>query len=127
MTQPVSVVDEVVEEKIKVSLNIDKLKFRELLIFEEVTGKPMSDMVKMRPVLDPATGRPTPDPDDPKGRPLMEAEMSALSMAAMVLIARKRDDPEVTWDDVLDMDLSAIDFGVETENPTDAPESAEQS
>lgn len=104
---------EVPKQKIKLSVNLDKMKFGELELFEEVTGRTLDDLVRMKPVIDDVTGKYVPDPDDPKGRPLMQAEMTSKALMAMVLIAMRREDKSVTLDDVREMGMDDVDMGVE--------------
>jgi len=93
----------------KISMNMDELTFGELELFEDVTGLVMSDAIKTEIVRD-KNGNKVPDPDDPKGRPLTETKMGVKAMMGLVFISIKRDDPDVTWDQVRAMKLSDIDF-----------------
>lgn len=97
--------------KKKISINMDDLTFGELEVFEDVTGLVMSDAIKTEFVRD-AKGNKIPDPDDPKGRPLQETKMGVKAMMGMVFLSLRRDNPEVTWDQVRQMKLSDIDFEV---------------
>lgn len=105
-------------EKVKASVNMDDMTFGELELFEEVTGLVMSDAVRQEIVRD-STGRPVPDPDDPKGRPLKEVKMSAKAMMGMVFIALHKQNPDLTFNDVRAMKLSDIDFEMEEPVSTD--------
>lgn len=111
------------EEKIKLSVNLDTMKFGELELFEDVTGRSLDDLVRMKPVIDEVTGKYVPDPDDPKGKPLMRAEMTSKALMAMVLIAMRREDKSVTIDQVREMSMNDIDFGIEidSDDPKDEP------
>jgi hypothetical protein len=95
---------------VKVSMNMDDLTFGEMELFEEVTGLIMSDAIKTEIVRDPKTGMPLPDPDDPKGRPLKETKMGVKAMMGMVYIAMRRDNPDVTFEDVRTLKLSEVDM-----------------
>lgn len=97
--------------KQKVSINMDDLTFGELEVFEDVTGMVMSDAIKTDFVRD-AKGNKVADPDDPKGRPLTETKMGVKAMMGMVFLSMRRDDPELTWEQVRQMKLSDIDFEV---------------
>jgi hypothetical protein len=111
----------------KLKLSMDDLTLGEMELFEEATGKDILEALKPQPVIDPDTGRPTPDPDDPKGRPLMEARVTARTFVGLVYIALKRDNPALTLAEVKNMPLSSIELDLEEssadENPT--PEAAE--
>lgn len=98
-------------EKIKVSMDMDAMTFGELELFEDVTGLVMSDAVRSDIVRD-KDGRPLPDPDDPKGRPLREMKMGVKAMMGMVFLAMRRDNPEVSFQDVREMKMADIDFDV---------------
>lgn len=97
--------------KKKISINMDDLTFGELEVFEDVTGLVMSDAIKTEFVRD-AKGNKIPDPDDPKGRPLQETKMGVKAMMGMVFLSLRRDNPEITWEQVRQMKLSDIDFEV---------------
>jgi hypothetical protein len=116
-------------DKLKVTLDMDDLTFGEMEDFEKVTGLVMSDAVKTVNVLD-ADGRPVPDPDDPKGRPLKESKMSAKAMMGMVYLGLRKENPDITFDDVRKLKLSEVDFDM-TEGIEDtkgkAPESERES
>jgi hypothetical protein len=101
----------------KISINMDDLTFGELEQFEEVTGLVMSDAVKTEYVRD-KDGRMVADPDDPKGRPLTETKMGVKAMMGMVFLSLRRDNPDITWEQVRQMKLSDIDFEV-VENDDD--------
>ena len=111
-------------EKLKITLDMDEMTFGEMEDFEQVTGLVMSDAVKVETVRDPKTGMPLPDPDDPKGRPLKESKMSARAMMGLVYIALRRDNPEVTFEDVRKLRLSDVDFDM-TEGVEGKEESSE--
>jgi hypothetical protein len=101
----------------KISINMDDLTFGELEQFEEVTGLVMSDAVKTEYVRD-KDGRMVADPDDPKGRPLTETKMGVKAMMGMVFLSLRRDNPDITWEQVRQMKISDIDFEV-VENDDD--------
>lgn len=113
-------------DKLKVSVNMDDLTFGELEEFENVTGMVMSDAVREEVVRD-SDGRPVPDPDDPRGRPLKVVKMSAKAMVGMVYLALHKDDETVTIESVRKLRLSDVDFDMQEpdsaasaddENPT---------
>lgn len=99
-------------KKHKVSMNMDDLTFGELEVFENVTGLVMSEAVRTVIVTDPATGRPLPDPEDPKGRPLKETRMSVKAMMGMVYIAMLRENPDVSFNEVRSLKMSDIEMEV---------------
>lgn len=111
--------------KRKISLNMDDLTFGELELFEEITGLVMSDAVRQEVVRD-KNGRPVPDPDDPKGRPLKEVKMSAKAMLGMVYLALYKDQPDLTMDSVRSMKLSDVDFELETDDDADPTVESDQ-
>lgn len=96
-------------EKKKISMNMDDLTFGELELFEDVTGLVMSEAVKTEIVRD-KDGRPVPDPDDPKHGPLRETRMGVKAMMGMVYISMKRDDPDVTFEQVRELKLSDVEL-----------------
>lgn len=98
-------------EKTKVSMDMDEMTFGELELFEDVTGLVMSDAVRSDIVRD-KDGRALPDPDDPKGRPLREMKMGVKAMMGMVFLAMRRDNPDVSFEDVRKMKMADIDFDV---------------
>ena len=98
--------------KLKVSLDMDDLTFGELELFEDVTGMVLSDAYKTEIVRD-KDGRPVPDPDDEKGRPLKEVKTSARAMMGMVFLALRRQKPDLTFNDVRALRMSDVDFGVQ--------------
>jgi len=120
--------EEVITEKKKISMNMDELTFGEMEMFEDVTGLIMSDAIKTDIVRD-AAGRPVPDPDDPKGRPLKETKMGVKAMMGMVFISMHRDDSSVTFDDVRKIKLSDVDLELseDDEDDTGKDEISEQS
>lgn len=112
-------------EKIKVSMDMDDLTFGELEDFEVATGLVMSEAVRSDIVRD-KEGRPVPDPDDEKGRPLREVKMGVKAMMGMVYLALKRTNPETSFEDIRQMKMSEVDFEVQEsgdeEGNSDAPE-----
>lgn len=111
-------------DKTKISMNMDDLTFGELETFEDVTGMVMSDAVKTEFVRD-GNGRKVADPDDPKGRPLTETKMGVKAMMGLVFLSLRRDDPEVTWEQVRGMKLSDIDFELQEVDDEGKEETAE--
>lgn len=100
-------------EKTKLRLSMDDLTLGDMELFEEATGRDIMEALKPRPVIDEATGRPVKDPDDPKGRPLMAAQVTAKAFVGLVYLALRRDDPNLTVADVKSMRLSDIDFDLD--------------
>ena len=98
-------------EKLKVSMDMDDLTFGELEEFENVTGLAMSDAVSTEVVRN-KDGHPVADPDDPKGRPLKQVRMGVKAMMGMVYLAMKRENPDVSFEDIRQMRMSEIDFDV---------------
>lgn len=97
----------------KLKLSMDDLTLGDMELFEEATGQDMMDVLKPRPVIDDATGRPVKDPNDPKGRPLMEAKVTSKAFLGLVFIALRRENPKLTIAEVKRMKLSDIDLDVE--------------
>jgi hypothetical protein len=107
--------------KFKIKLNMDDLTFGELEIFEEVTGLVMSDAVKQE-VVRGKDGRPIPDPEN-QGRPLKEVKMSVKAMMGLVYVAVRRENPDVTFDDIRRMKMSDVDLDIEENvDPTNLPD-----
>jgi small nuclear ribonucleoprotein (snRNP)-like protein len=111
-------------EKKKIAMNMDDLTFGELEAFEDVTGMVMSDAVKTDFVRD-KDGRKVADPDDPKGRPLMETKMGVKAMMGMVFLSLRRDDPSVTWEQIRNMKLSDVELDL-SESVDDGEGKAEE-
>lgn len=105
--------------KLKVSLDMDDLTFGELELFEDVTGMVLSDAYKTEIVRD-RNGKPVPDPDDEKGRPLKEVKTSAKAMMGMVFLALRRDNAKLTFEDVRALKMSDVDFGLQEGDEPDA-------
>lgn len=97
----------------KLRLSMDDLTLGEMELFEEATGKDIMEVLKPKPVIDEETGRPKKDPDDPKGRPLMEAQVTSKAFIGLVYIALRRDNPALTIAEVKAMPLNSIDFDIE--------------
>jgi hypothetical protein len=106
-------------EKKKIQINMDELTFGELELFEDVTGLVMSEAIKTVFVRD-AKGNKVADPDDPKGRPLTETQMSVKAMMGMVYLSMRRDNPEITFGEIRSLKLSDIDFEMVESNEIDA-------
>lgn len=104
----------------KLRLSMDDLTLGEMELFEEATGKDIMEVLKPKPVIDDETGRPKKDPNDPKGRPLMEAQVTSKAFIGLVYIALRRDNPALTIAEVKAMPLNSIDFDIEqsTEDAT---------
>lgn len=114
------------EEKKKISINMDDLTFGELEKFEEVTGLVMSDAIKTEFVRD-SKGNKVADPDDPKGRPLTETKMGVKAIMGMIYLSMLRDNPEVTWADIQKSKLSDIDFELMAEGKDEETPTSEES
>lgn len=114
-------------EKTKLRLNIDDLSLGDMEAFEDATGKDIMEVLKPRPVIDPETGRPVKDPDDPKGRPLMQAQVTAKAFVGLVYLALRRDNPDLTMADVRGMKLSEIDFDIDQEDSAGVADPTEES
>lgn len=99
-------------EKLKITLDMDDLTFGDMELFEDVTGLVMSDAVRTEVVIDPKTKMPVPDPEDPKGRPLKETKMSARAMMGLVFLSLRKENPEITFEEVKNIKMSDVDFGV---------------
>lgn len=102
-------------DKLKVALNMDDLTFGELEVFEDVTGLVMSDAVKTDFVRD-SKGNKVPDPDDPRGRPLMETKMGVKAMMGLVFLSLRRDNPAITFEEVRNLKLSDVDLDLQAED-----------
>ena len=113
-------------EKTKLRLSVDDLTLGDMEEFETATGRDIMDVLKPQPVIDESTGRPVPDPDDPKGRPLMAARVTSKAFVGLVYLALKRDNPSLTIAEVKAMRLSDIDFDIDQGTEADpTAESAE--
>lgn len=112
-------------DKKKISMNMDELTFGELEMFEDITGLTMSEAIKTVEVRD-KDGRKVADPDDPKGRPLVETRMSVKAMMGLVYISLHKDNPEITWSEVKGMKLSDIDFELTEEVDSEGKENPEE-
>jgi hypothetical protein len=108
----------------KLKLSMDDLTLGDMELFEEATGQDILEALKPRPVIDDTTGKPVKDPDDPKGRPLMEARVTARVFVGLVYIALRRNNPALTLAEVKAMPLSSIDLDLE-ESSTEANPTAE--
>lgn len=110
--------------KHKVSLNLDTMTLGDMEAFEDATGKTVDELLSPKPVLD-ENGRKVPDPDDPKGRPLMEIKMSMKALVGLAYVALRKENPDITIQQVRDMPLDDFDFDVE-EGEADPTATAEQ-
>lgn len=116
----------------KLKLSMDDLTLGDMELFEDATGQDILEALKPRPVIDETTGMPVKDPDDPKGRPLMEARVTSRVFVGLVYIALHRENPAITLAEVKALPLKEIDLDLEEsadENPTEAeptPPSEEQ-
>lgn len=113
----------------KISLDIDALTLGDLELFEDACGGDLMTALTPEVVRDPKTGKPVPDPDDPKHRPLMAVKMTAKTMLGLVYVSLKREDPDMTVAQVRAMPLNELDFSLEgfsdgdsEPDPTEQPE-----
>lgn len=112
-------------DKKKITMNMDDLTFGEMEMFETVTGLIMSEAIKTDIVRD-KEGKPVPDPDDPKGRPLKETRMGVKAMMGMVYISMHRDNPDVTFEDVRQIKLSEVELDLSEDVDQGKDEQIEQ-
>lgn len=115
---------EVEKPKRKIKLNEDDMTLGMMEEFEDIVGKPLSTVMRKVPVIDPETKRAVPDPNDPKGRPLMEVQVSMKAMVALIFLGLREEDPTLTIDDVRKMKLSEFDLELESGSSVDPPETA---
>lgn len=107
-------------EKRKIQFNEDDMTLGDMEEFEEIVGKTFSEAMKRVKVLD-DDGNHMKDPDpEAKGKGLYTYTMSMKGMTAIVYLALRKEDPDITLADV--RKLRMTDF--ELENPKD-PQSAE--
>lgn len=100
-------------EKTRLRLSMDDLTLGDMELFEEATGRDIMDVLKPRPVLDEVTGRPVPDPNDDKGRPLLQAQVTSKAFVGLVFLALRKDNPNLTIEEVKAMRISDIDFDID--------------
>lgn len=110
-------------EKTKLRLNLDDLELGDMEEFEKATGQDIMEVLKPQPVIG-DDGRPVKDPDDPKGRPLMQAKVTSRAFVGLVYLALRKDNPKLTIAEVKKMKLNQIDFDME-ESADPTPESNE--
>lgn len=94
-------------------ISMDDLTLGDMELFEDATGQDIMEVLKPKQVIDESTGRPVKDPDDPKGRPLMQAQVTAKAFVGLVYLSLHKDDPSLTVADVKAMKLSDIEFDIE--------------
>jgi hypothetical protein len=109
----------------KLKLSMDDLTLEDMELFEDATGKDMLEVLKPRPVIDEETGRPQKDPDDPKGRPLMAAQVTTKAFIGLAYIAMRRTNPKLTLAEVKKMPIKDIDFEIEQPSGDGADPTAE--
>lgn len=115
-------------DKIKVSLDMDTLTLGDLELFEEACGGNLLEAIAPKVVRDPETGKPVKDPDDPKGRPLTAMQVDARTMVALVYVALKKTNPDMSLAEAKAIPLSRLDFEMENvpvgdeSDPTESPE-----
>jgi hypothetical protein len=102
-----------------------KLTLGDMEDFEDVTGKDLFVVFEEQIVRD-ADGRPVPDPDDPKGRPLKQVQASMRDIITLAWIMWRKDEPELTRDDVRNMSVDEWSLVMKeepdgAESPKDEP------
>jgi hypothetical protein len=97
----------------KLKLSMDDLTLEDMELFEEATGQDIMEVLKPRPVIDEETGKPVKDPDDPKGRPLMEARVTTRAFVGLVYIALRRNNPDLTLAEAKKTKLNDIELDLE--------------
>lgn len=111
--------------KRKVHLNVDELTLGDLELFEEACGGDLMDALTPVIVRD-ENGRPVPDPDDPKGRPLQQVRVTAKTMVGLIYLTFKKEDENITLADVKKIPLSELDFTLDglsdDADPTPTPD-----
>ena len=110
-------------------------------LFEKLVGTKLLDAIAPRVIKDPETGKPIPDPDDDRGRPLLRINMTTREMFGLVLMVmrqenRAREHEFVDLDVVRGLkllqtrttiDWSTDDEAVAEENPTARAEASTDS
>lgn len=101
-------------------------------LFEKLVGTKLLDAIAPRIIKDPETGKPIPDPDDERGRPLMALNLTTREMFGLVLLTMRQEnrDREREFADLdavrglklletrTTIDWSTDDEAVAEENPT---------
>lgn len=108
-------------EPARLKLDLDTLTLGDLEAYEDATGDSLLDLLAPKPVIDPKTGKKVADPDDPKGRPLMETKMTTKALIAIAFVSARRENPTVTMDEIRALPLEQLDMGEEeTPDPTES-------
>lgn len=108
-------------EKLKLSLTLADLSLDDLEAFEDATGLDLLEEVNPKPVINPETRMPVKDPDDPRGRPLLQVKISTRAYNGMIFLAWRRLDPSKTFADVKKLKLSEFDFTFQIAEVEPAP------
>ena len=99
----------------KFSINPDKFTLGDMEDFEEVTGKSIQEALKPVPVFDEETGERA---KDAKGRPLSETRIAAKVLTALVWVAGRANDPDLTLEGARRIRVTELLF--ESEDKDDA-------
>jgi hypothetical protein len=103
-------------------MNPEDLSLGDLELFEEATGQDLMEVLKPVPEIDPVTGMPVPDPEN-KGRPKMTVKVSAKAFVGLMYIAVRREEPDITLNEVRKMRIADFDFDMDVpddaSNPTE--------
>jgi len=115
-------------EKKKINISEDAMTLGDLELFEDITGKSFSESLKKVRDIDPATGLQKIDPDPAaKGAGMWTYEMSMKGLAAIIYVHLRKEDPNVTLEEVKSMRLSDFEMTGGEENPTQESLKAESS
>lgn len=102
----------------KVRMDPNMLTVGDMELFEDLTGLDLMEVLKPTPVIDEETGMPVPDPDPEKrGRPLMTFKVSSKAFRALLFIALKKADPDLTIEQFRGFKISEFDFDLEENSP----------
>ena len=104
-----------------VRMSADDITIGDMELFEELTGDDIMDALTPVPVVDKETGQMVPDPDpDAKGRPLMETKVSSKQFRALLFIALRHEEPDLTLEGFKSIKLAEIDFDIDDEDTKDS-------
>lgn len=103
----------------KIKIDQDALTLGDLEDFEELTGHDLMKVMQEKVVRD-ENGKPVPDPDDEKGRPLTEIQMTAKDLTALLFIVLRNETPDITMDEVRKIKVTDIEYDVPDEDKGDA-------
>lgn len=110
----------------KVHMDPNSLTIGDMELFEDMTGLDLMEVLKPVPVIDEETGMPVPDPDpEKKGRPLMTVEVSSKAFRALLFVALKKDDADLTLEQFRALKLSEFEFDLEDNHPNDEGETSD--